>query len=111
MFLPMQRPDKQTMGQMASGLEDMFRAKKKPERLPRENTVRLLKDFTSFDRNPLIHKTVMLDDADASTLFNNAASLITEMCKEIKAVETVANAPLVAAFPNPFASAEEEPAS
>ncbi len=71
------------MGQMVSALGDMYKAKKKAAKLPKENTLRHLKDFTGFDRNPLIHKTVVLDEVDAHTLFNAAASLIVEMTKEV----------------------------
>ena len=79
------------MGQMASGLGDMHNATKKAKLLPNENTLRLLKDFTSYDRNPLMHKTVTLNDRDEATLFNNAANLIVEMSKEINATASGKN--------------------
>ena len=93
-FLPAQNSDAQTMGQMASALDDMHSAKKRAKNLPRQNTIRHLRDFTNFDRNPLIHKTVVLEELDALTLFNAAASVIVEMAKEL--VEERAPDPVVA---------------
>lgn len=82
-YLPNKFTDNLTMGQMASALDDMHKAKKKASRLPKENTIRHIRDFASFDRNPLIHKTVDLEEIDAQTLFNSAVGLIVEMMREI----------------------------
>ncbi len=83
-FLPAQKSDDMTMGRMASALDNMHSAKEKAKHLPRENPVRHLRDFTSYDRNPLIHKTVVLEEIDAVTLFSAAASVIVEMAKELR---------------------------
>lgn len=81
-FLPDQNSDDMSLGQMASALDDMHKAKKKAARLPSENTIRQLRDFTSFDRNPLMHKTVALEEIEAGQLFNSAAVLIVAMTRE-----------------------------
>ncbi|MEP7245559.1 MAG: hypothetical protein ABI885_18060 [Gammaproteobacteria bacterium] len=73
-----------TMGQMVSALGDMHTAKEKKDLLPSANTLRHLKDFTEFDRNPVIHKMVVVEEIDAHTLFNSAAAVIVEMAKAIK---------------------------
>lgn len=82
-YLPNQPSDDMSMGQMASALDDTHKAKKKAQRLPKQNTIRHLKDFTGFDRNPLMHKTVTLEEIHAVTLFNAAASVIAEMSSEM----------------------------
>ena len=79
---PVQPTDNLTMGQMASALGDMHKATEKAARLPKENTVRRLKEFVSFDRNPLMHKTVVLEEIDAATVFNSATAVISEMAKK-----------------------------
>ena len=53
-YLPKQNSDAMSMGQMASALGDMHDAKKKAAVLPRQNTVRHIKDFADYDRNPLM---------------------------------------------------------
>ena len=82
-------PDKDDigLGLMASHLEELRKRKDKPARLPKENTVRHLRDFASYDRNPLIHKTVDLAEIDAVTLFNGALSVIVEMAKELGTIQ------------------------
>ncbi|MBS0269476.1 MAG: hypothetical protein JSS54_10910 [Proteobacteria bacterium] len=79
-------PPEQTMGQLAGHLSDL--QKSKDVRLkPRENTVRHIKDLTNFDRNPLMHRRVVLNEVDATTLFNNALGVIVEMVKELIALD------------------------
>lgn len=82
-FLPTANSADLTMGNMASALADMHKAKQKAENLPKQNTVRHIKDFVDYDRNPLMHKNVELQEIHAVTLFNSAASVIVEMTKEI----------------------------
>ena len=106
-YLHEQKSDTMTMGQMTSALDDMHNAKNKSPRLPNKNTIRHLKDFTGFDRNPLVHKTVDLTEIDAATLFNSAASLIVEMSKEIGKIK-LSWAAEAANEPNPFATATPE---
>jgi hypothetical protein len=72
-----------SMGQMAARLDEMKSAKNKRPKLPRENTVRHIKDVANFDRNPLMHKNVTLEEIDATTLFNSALGVILEMSKEL----------------------------
>ena len=75
------------LGLMASHLNNLFEKKDPPARLPQKNTVRHLRDFANFDRNPLIHPSAQLDleEIDAQTLFNSAQGVIVEMAKELKA--------------------------
>jgi hypothetical protein len=73
-----------TLGLMASHLESYKPKKLKSEQPPNEKTVRHLKDFTSLDRNPLMHRFVDLSEKDAMTLFSSATSVISEMAGEIK---------------------------
>lgn len=77
------QPNDIPMGLMASHLNDQLTAKDVRIR-PKENTVRHLRDITSFDRNPLIHKNVELEEIDATTLFNSALGVIVEMVKEMR---------------------------
>lgn len=72
------------LGLMASHLGQLREKKDKPTRLPNENTVRHLRDFADYDRNPLMHKTVDLEEIDATTLFNGALGVIVEMAKEMR---------------------------
>lgn len=74
-------PDK-PMGLLASHLNDLLTAEGVMLR-PRENTVRYIRDITNFDRNPLIHRGVELEEIDATTLFNSALGVIVEMMKEM----------------------------
>jgi hypothetical protein len=108
-FLQVQESDEMTLGQMASALDDMHNAKKKSPKLPAKNTIRHIKDFNSFDRNPLIHKTVILQEIDAVTLFNAAASLIVEMSKELL-IEQQKNAVVVPSN-TPFQAVEAQEVS
>ena len=71
------------MGLMASHLDEMKSSKTKRPKLPKDNTVRHIKDVTNFDRNPLMHKNVTLEEIDATTLFNSALGVILEMSKEL----------------------------
>ena len=87
LYLPQSNSEELTMGNMASALDDMHKAKKKAPRLPSQNTVRHLKDFANYDRNPLMHKTVVLEELHAVTLLNTAASVIVEMAKEMLAAQ------------------------
>lgn len=75
-------PPEETMGQLAGKLSDLQKSKNDALK-PRENTVRHIKDLTNFDRNPLMHRRVVLNEVDATTLFNNALSVIGEMVKEL----------------------------
>ena len=83
-FCPTQDASSWTMGQMAGALEDMHKATQKAARLPKQNTVRHLKDFANFDRNPLMHKTTELEEIDAATFFSAAAAVLVEMAREMK---------------------------
>lgn len=79
-------PPEETMGQLAGKLSDLLKSKE--DRLkPQENTVRHIKDLTNFDRNPLMHRRVVLNEVDATTLFNNALSVIGEMVKELLSLD------------------------
>lgn len=96
LHLPDSNSEELTLGNMASALDDMHKAKKKAHRLPSQNTIRHLKDFASYDRNPLMHKTVVLEELHAVTLLNTAASVIVEMAREILvAREETAELPLL----------------
>ena len=74
-----------TLGLMASHLDDLFKKDPSPKTLPKENTVRRLRDFAKLDRNPVIHPTSELDleEIDAAILFNTALGVITEMAREM----------------------------
>ncbi|WP_414464544.1 hypothetical protein [Hyphomicrobium sp. DY-1] len=74
-------PDK-SMGLLASNLNDLL-SKADAKIRPRENTVRHIRDVTNFDRNPLMHRNVKLEEIDATTLFNSALGVIVEMVKEL----------------------------
>ena len=87
LHLPGSNSEKLSMGNMASALDDMHKATEKPPRLPSPNTVRHVKDFASYDRNPLMHKTVVLEELHAVTLLNTAASVTVEMAKEMLAAQ------------------------
>ena len=73
-------------GTSASNLADLLKAKDAKIR-PRENTVRHIRDVTNFDRNPLMHRNVSLEEIDATTLFNSALGVIVEMVKELIALD------------------------
>lgn len=78
-------PDK-PMGLLASNLADLLE-KKDAVLKPKENTVRHIKDVTNFDRNPLMHRGVDLQEIDALTLFNSALAVMVEMTKELAEIE------------------------
>lgn len=82
-FLGTPKNKKMTLGLMVSNLNDMHEAKNKKDPLPKENTLRYLKDFVDLDRNPLMHRMVNLSEIDAMALFNGASAAIVEMAKEI----------------------------
>lgn len=78
-------PDK-PMGLLASHLNDLLE-KKDAKLRPRENTVRHIRDVTNFDRNPLMHRNVQLEEIDATTLFNSALGVLVEMVKELVSLD------------------------
>jgi hypothetical protein len=78
-------PDK-PMGLLTSHLGDLLTKENAPLR-PKENTIRHMRDVTNFDRNPLIHRGVELEEIDAMTLFNSALGVIVEMTKELAALD------------------------
>ena len=71
-----------TMGLMASHLIDLT-ASTSDVMKPNPGTVRSIKDVTAFDRNPLMHPNIVLDETDATILFNRAQIMITDMAREI----------------------------
>lgn len=80
-FLP--RNEEITMGLMASHLADLHKKKPPPPTLPSGSTLRHIRDVTTFDRNPLVHKNVDLEEIDAMTLLNSAQGAIVAMAKEL----------------------------
>lgn len=78
-------PDK-PMGLLASHLSDLLE-KKDCKLKPKENTVRHIRDVVNFDRNPLMHKNITLEEIDATTMFNSALGVIVEMVKELIALD------------------------
>jgi hypothetical protein len=75
-------PPEAPMGLLASNLADLLNTT--DGRLkPRENTIRHIKDITNFDRNPLIHRRVVLKEVEAIALFNTAIIVIGEMVKDL----------------------------
>ncbi len=81
MFLGAPKKENMTMGLMASQLEEARASGASPA--PKDITVRHIRDITNFDRNPLIHKNINLEEIDATTLFNTALGVILEMGKEL----------------------------
>lgn len=86
-FLGSPKKDDLGLGLMASHLNEMIEKKVAAKRLPKENTVRHLRDFARLDRNPLVHKAVELEEVDAVTLFNSALGVIVEMTKELVSLD------------------------
>lgn len=83
-FLGEPKKDEMPMGLMASHLADARVAKENEGKvLPRESTIRHIKDVTNYDRNPLMHKNITLDEVEATTLFNSAVGAIVAMTKEL----------------------------
>lgn len=71
-----------TMGEMAKELEDLAKGSRATNG-PSVEVVRLLKDVTKFDRNPLMHPNAVLGETDATLLFNRAHGLLIVMALEI----------------------------
>lgn len=77
------KPDRElTMGQMASQLDELARSEKESKR-PAPRTASALKDIASFDRNPVMHPTAVLDEEDALSLFSRAQGAIIDMAREL----------------------------
>lgn len=53
--------------------------------------------MATFDRNPLIHKGVDLDELDAMTFFQGSMGVIIEMVKELSSPEIQQTLPLLSA--------------
>lgn len=71
-----------TMGQMASQLDDLAKSSKDRKK-PAARTASALKDIASFDRNPVMHPTAVLDEQDALSLFSRAQGAIIDMAREL----------------------------
>lgn len=82
-YLPDQPSETKGLVQMAGDLESMHKATTKSSLLPSTNAIRHLRDFANFDRNPLIHRTVTLEEFHALTFFNLATGLIVEMVNDL----------------------------
>ena len=71
------------MGLMASHLQDRIDCKDLALVKPIEATIRAIQDVTTYDRNPLTHKELVLNEDDAALLFNRAQGMIFLMAKEL----------------------------
>lgn len=103
------KKDDAGLGLMASHLEELSKKKPKPQKLPSENTVRYLRDFSKLDRNPLIHpnEEIDLDEMDAYTIFNSALGVIVEMAKALRDESPASLAPKNALMDVPFVPEQE----
>lgn len=90
-------PGETPMGLMAGHLNDLLKSTDSLKKKPKENTVRHLRDVATFDRNPLIHKGVDLDELDAMTFFQGSMGVIIEMVKELSSPEIQQTLPLLSA--------------
>lgn len=84
-FIKSSSNKKLTLGGMTHDLQNIINKQTNDTPLPNGNTVRYLRDFTQFDRNPLIHASdeITLEESDAFTFFNSACDVIGEMAKEL----------------------------
>ena len=62
--------------------------------LPNPKTLGELKQLKDDWRNPLMHPRVVLEEADARTVFNNGETLVIMMAQEVAAIEGANQLPL-----------------
>jgi HEPN domain-containing protein len=91
-----------TMGLMASHLRDRIEASDAALPKPLADTVRSIQDVVNFDRNPLVHKNLVLSEDDAMMLFNRAQGMISLMARELIARDEELQPPLPLLERNPF---------
>lgn len=96
-FIGDPKKDDMTMGLMASQLRDRLESNSDGAVKPNAATIRTITDIVSFDRNPLTHKELQLEEDDAAMLFNRAQGMISLMARELidRADELQPNLPLV----------------
>lgn len=94
-----------TMGLMASHLKDRVDSADVTLPKPSADTVRAVQDVVNFDRNPLVHKNLVLTEDDAMMLFNRAQGMISLMARELIARDEELQPPLPLLEPQPIHSA------
>lgn len=94
-----------TMGLMASHLKDRVDSTDATLPKPNADTVRAVQDVVNFDRNPLVHKNLVLTEDDAMMLFNRAQGMISLMARELIARDEELQPPLPLLERNPFQAA------
>lgn len=82
-FLGEPKKQDMTMGLMTSHLRDRVNLTDLSLPKPEEETLRTIGDVVSFDRNPLTHREMDLEEIDALLLFNRAQGMISMMVREL----------------------------